>query len=65
MDILTPLRPASRYGPPTKFGTHPEGGGFVATCQCGHVRWHADQKTATTGYAAHVKGCKSHKAVGE
>lgn len=59
--IIPEARPTSRYGPPPQLGIHPEAGGFVATCRCQHIHWSADQKTAATEYAKHVKGCKSHR----
>lgn len=61
MSILAPTRPAPRYGPMPYIGIAREADGFTATCQCGHLRWDADQKRAATEYAKHVKGCKSHR----
>lgn len=51
----------THYGPPPRIGVVAEADGFTATCECQHVRWDADQKTAATEYAKHVKGCKAHR----
>lgn len=60
MTILTPTEP-DRYGPPPRLGVQPDGGGYTATCECMWLKWSADQKTAATEYAKHVKSCKAHK----